>query len=218
MRIIGGRDYYDSAGYGFDESTTFVRKPVFTPLDSTPLHYASREFNGKYVYRFDVVVAGNLYPAVCLSMPGYTGEKHRFIYDQAEADEEAKNLPHYSYKQYLDLSVSDARRKLVREWALDNKIVTALSGAEERDVTEYNRRGYALFSNWNRKYVAVCNSDALKDIELFRILSPAEAHQSIASWVGGVLPFNTPTLEISDRSRIQKAGFDLRTSFRKVKA
>jgi hypothetical protein len=46
-------------------------------------------------------------------------------------------------------------------------------------------------------------------------VDPATAHMRIANWVGGVLPSAPETVEISDTSRIRKAGFDLRTSFRK---
>lgn len=223
MRIIGGRDYYDGAGYGIDTSVVFVRKAALVSLDSTPLHYSSREANGFYVTRFEVVVAGEIYKglrvmksvtSITWGQPKYAT---RFIYDQSEATDFSHNLPNF-IRDWSDLSISDARRKTVRNWALDNKIVTAISGAEERQINDWNRIPYALFDGYSKNCSALINSDCLKDVQFYRILPPAEAHRAITSWVGGVLPYNAPTVDISDRSKIQKAGFDLVTSFRKQKA
>lgn len=219
MRIIGGRDYYDGAGYAIDTSTVFVRKTQLVPMSDTPLVYSSREAGGFYLYRFEVVVAGEIYKGLRVmkqfthGLPSYAV---RFIYDQKEANEFAYNLPKF-IQDWCDLSISDARRKSIREWALDNKTVTAVSGAEARQINDWNRRPFALFEGYTSNRCVVLNSDCLKEVEFYRALPPAEAHRAISSWVGGVLPFNLPTVEISDRSRIQKAGFDLRTSFRKMK-
>ena len=220
MRIIGGRDYYDGAGYAIDTSTTFVRKTELVPMADTPLVYSSREAGGFYLYRFEVVVAGEVYKGLRVmkqfdhGIPSYAV---RFIYDQTEATDFSYNLPKF-VQDWSDLSVSDARRAEIRTWALDNKIVTAISGAEARQINEWNRQPFALFEGYTAKRCAVLNSDSLKLVEFYRALSPADAHRAISSWVGGVLPFNAPTVQISDRSKIVKAGFDLRTSFRKTKA
>ena len=220
MRIIGGRDYYDGAGYQFDDSTTFVRKASLVPMGDTPLHYSSRQAGDYYLYQFDVVVAGEIYKCLRVMKSTAWGQPHyatRYIYDQAEATAFAPNLPQY-IRDWSDLSISDARRNSIRTWALDNKIVTAISGAEERQINDYNRRAYALFEGYTAKRCAILNSDCLKTIEFYRVLPPAEAHRAVASWVGGVLPYNHETVQLSDRSKIQKAGFDIRTSFRKAKA
>ena len=222
MRIVGNktRDYYDGAGYQFDESTTFVRKAYLTPLESTPLLYSSREVGEYCLCRFDVVVAGEAYLGLRIQKStryDHTTSAPVYIYDQREATAFAPNLPQY-IRDWSDLSISDARRSAIRTWALNDKVVTAISGVEACNVTEWNRLGYTLFDRYSRKHSVLINSDALKTVELYRALPSAEAHRAISSWVGGVLPFNAPTLEISDRSRIQKAGFDLRTSFRKQKA
>jgi hypothetical protein len=220
MRIIGGRDYYDGAGYQFDNSTTFVRKASLVPLDITPLLYSSREVGEYCLYRFDVVVAGEAYLGLRIQKStryDRTASAPVYIYDQSEATAFAPNLPQYM-RDWCDLSISDARRKSIKAWALDAKVTVAISAAEAYDITEWNRRGYTLFDRYSREHSVLVNSDALKTIEFYRALPPAEANRAIASWVGGVLPFNVPTLQLSDRSKIQKAGFDLRTSFRKAKA
>ena len=222
MRIIGGRDYYDSANaqYGYDASTTFVRKASLVPMGDTPLHYSSRQAGDYYLYRFEVVVAGETHKCLRVMKSTAWGQPHyttRYIYDQTEATAFASNLPQY-IRDWCDLSISDARRSAIKSWALDNKVVTAISGAEERQINDWNRRPYALFEGYTAKRCAILNSDCLKDVEFYRALPPAEAHRAIDSWVGGVLGFETNTTELSNRSKIQKAGFDVRTSFRKAKA
>jgi hypothetical protein len=222
MRIIGGRDYYDTATaqYGVDSTVCFVRKHNLVQMNDTPLNYSAREAGGFYLYRFEVVVAGEIYKCLRVAKSTAWGQPRyatRFIYDQAEATSFSQDLPNF-IRDWSDLSISDARRNAIRDWALDNKVVTAVSGAETRQINDYNRHPYALFEGYTRDRFAILNSDCLKTIEFYRVLPPAEAHRAIASWVGGVLPFNAPTVEISDRSKIKKAGFDLVTSFRKQKA
>lgn len=221
MRIIGGRDYYDGAGYGVDTSTTFIRKPRLTLLTNTPLHYTHREVPGYNLHRFDVVVAGEVYCGLCVAPKHIwpqTQQPVYFIYDQTTATTFSENINSYYRENFCDLTISDARRKTIREWALDNKVVTAIAGAEERQINDYNRIPYALFDFYTRNTSALINSDELKSIKFYSVMPPTQAHHAISSWVGGVLPYNAPTVEISDKSKIVKAGFDLRTSFRKMKA
>jgi len=220
MRIIGGRDYYDGADYGFDSSICFVRKPNIVPIGQTPLNYSSRQAGDYYLYRFEVIVAGELYKGLRVMKSHVWGQPRyatRFIYDQAESTEFAQDLPNF-IRDWSDLSISDSRRNAIRDWALDNKVVTAVSGAEKREINDYNHREYALFEGYTPSRCVILNSDCLKEVEFYRVLPPAEAHRAISSWVSGVLPFNAPTVQLSDRSKIKKAGFDLVTSFRKAKA
>jgi hypothetical protein len=220
MRIIGGRDYYDGAGYGYDDSITFVRKPSVVSLDSTPLVYLSRTVRDCTLYLFEVVVAGEVYRGLRVhsGYSMYAPRTERIIYDQIEAEKAVEDYPQYIREHYSDLSIDPSRRERIRQWSLDNKVTTAISGANTAAITDYNRRGYDLFNSFHQKYEVLLNSDALKDVQMYRALPPAEAHRAISAWVGGVLPFNTPTEVLSNRSKIIKAGFDLRTSFRKMKA
>jgi len=72
--------------------------------------------------------------------------------------------------------------------------------------------------HWREKAVpAQVNHARLTELELFRKLDPATAHMRIASFLSGVLPFSRPTVELPDRDRIRKAGFDLKSSFRRAK-
>ena len=210
MRIIGGRDYYDGAGYGWDSSIHFVRKPLL--LETSPLTYSSRAVSTGTLTRFDVVVAGELYPAIVLTSSSYKPTS-TYYYTNENLSEISNLIPKYYYAENnYTLDVSDARRDRVRTWALENKVTTAISGVEML------KDKFSIHSNWTRKSGTLVNGDFLKSVDFYRVLPPAEAHRAIASWVGGVLPYSVPTLQLSDRSKIQKAGFDVRTSFRKAKA
>jgi hypothetical protein len=210
MRIIGGRDYYDGAGYGFDSSINFVRKP--TLLETSPLVYCTRGVVSGMLTRFDVVVAGELYPAMVYTESSYKPSS-TYYYTADTVHEIADLIPRYYYAENkFTLDVSDARREEVRRWALENKIVTAISGVEILNDK------FSIHSNWTSKPGTLVNGDFLKTVDFYRVLPPALAHRAIASWVSGVLPFDVPTVGISDRSRIVKAGFDIVTSFRKQKA
>ncbi len=199
MRIIGGRDYYDGAGYGVDSSITFVRSSLLLPSKNTPLQYLHR--NSFHV--FDVVLAGSVYTGLCVN-------DNKFIYDQEEASIFAETLPRYE-REYCDLSNSNARKERVKQGALENKVTTAISGIPMRSYGN-------IFNSLETNRYVLADSDKLRAVEFYRAVPPTEAHRAISSWVGGVLPFNAPIVQLSDKSKIQKAGFDLRTSFRKMKA
>jgi len=210
MRIIGGRDYYDKAGYQIDPSIVFVRKSADVPLESTPLYYA---FNYSGIHRFEVVVAGEAYAGLCITRDGFPPKPPRIIYSSILAEQALKDYPDHIRTRFSDLSISDTRRKAIKEWALQNKVVTAISGCSAATPTPEYPRSYELF-NWYRKATVLLNSDALKDIDFYRVLDPAQTHTAIQNWVGGVLPFNLPTVTISNDDKIKKAGFDKRISFR----
>jgi hypothetical protein len=75
-------------------------------------------------------------------------------------------------------------------------------------------------AGWDRLKEVVpaqVNHACLKELELYRKIDPTTAHMRISSFVSGVLPFERETVEIGDRDRIRKAGFDLKSSFRRPK-
>ena len=64
------------------------------------------------------------------------------------------------------------------------------------------------------------NGDDLGSMQFWKVFDPYTAFQELEMWVGGVLPRpGNPLVHITDdKVRIHKAGFDVRTSFRNVKA
>lgn len=239
MRLIGGRDYYDSAlAYGRDNDIVFVRsepwKMNWKHFKVNPV-FASREIilNKSDGWRFRPaamdyrvsslisIVAGKRYNAIRFEdmrqIKGRINRPVKLFYDLA------------SYEKYLN-DEWDCRipkphnresgvayffdRKITPDeyqFLIDNRIVTALFD----ECTEVGSNSYG-FNRDNEDWII--NGDNLKSVSLARVLDPYTCFQEISMWVGGVLPRNpNPMVEITDdKIKVAKHGFD-KWSFRKHK-
>lgn len=223
MKIIGGRDYYDGAGYGVDESIIFVRKqveyrdtPFRLPRPSTLLR--SREVTLSFHY---VLAAGKVYPAVQEYRQGHfrnnPGRAPQWIDGQGiwhydlEAALKVNAKPDDSVVRLLGVArtLPDEITRHFREnaradwtdWMITNRVITGLVSREDSGRRE-------------RQTVVQANLDDLKAIEFYRVLDAATMHMELSNYIGGVLPHGIDMAEISDTDRIRKAGFDTRRSFR----
>jgi hypothetical protein len=241
MRILGGHDYYDGAGWGVDTQTTFLRHAPDTiwagphGLDLMEGFWKGLSY-AEIALAFGIVfVGGTLVPFVeersALNgrrwsphemVPGTTPWKTntRFLYTVEEGVDLVERIyglkeAHrrtYRLRSQIDAPPATlvaqhfARREASpaeTDWAIRNRVVTAVArwwqpegGARRTTPTHW------------------VNTPTLKDVEAWKGIDPATAHMRIASWLGGVLPHHAPTVVLSDRSKIAKAGFDAR-SFRK---
>jgi hypothetical protein len=241
VRILGGHDYYDGAGWGVDTQTTFVRSNPDTVWEGPPgLALHTGLWRGlsldEVALAFGVVfVGGTLVPFVeeRRALEGRRWYPHeavdgttpwktrtRFLYsvdegiDLVERIYGAKQAHRRTFALHPNADAPPAnlvaqhfaRTEATRDetdWAIRHRVVTAVArwwqpqgGARSKTPTHW------------------VNTPTLKDVESWKGIDPATAHMRIASWLGGVLPHHTPTVELSDRSKIAKAGFDKR-SFRK---
>ena len=72
-----------------------------------------------------------------------------------------------------------------------------------------------LYGQWNQKYEVRLNP-TLKDLEFFKVQNPFTCFQELSMYIGGVLKQpDRPMVEITDKDRISKHGFD-KYSFRKL--
>lgn len=237
MRIIGGRDYYDGAGYGVDPTITFVRKQQVVDNPPSRLIAWREQYTNEQLEQIPDLFPNYIRhkiatpPRATLSgisvehtrtsltvdvftvvVAGEATVGMRATVDYNKADDiqydiiPLKNWHSNTWEwRKRKFSISDHDRQIIREWAIDNKIVTAVTICEEND----------------RRALPVCkiNGSFLKDYHYYELEHPAETHMKISNWVGGVLPFSgNPTVEISDISKIKKAGFDTKISFRRQKA
>lgn len=89
---------------------------------------------------------------------------------------------------------------------------------EQRIVVAIRRSSVNMFEpakNWPRWSI---NSDQLKAVQFYKVVDPYAAFQEISMWIGGVLPASgAKMVEVSDIVRIEKHGFDKKTSFRNMK-
>lgn len=208
MRIFGGRDFYDGAGQGTDESVTFLRKTeVFT---DTPFHVpesSSRSYPG---YAFmTIIIADEIFPAMIETSREYnrataTYDYSRFIhYTLEDAMKAAQRLMenatftryHYtrtlrgSIEAHFAQTISDEQKR----WLVMNNIVTG-----------------RVFNDREENYINTleANTPNLTEFEVFRVINPAVAHMRIAGYISGVLGTSPDTVQIGNDARIRKAGFD----------
>jgi hypothetical protein len=222
VKIIKGRDYYDGAGHGVDSGIRFVRDRVElkgAPIDVPTVfeRYRRRRRDDTLTF-FALVVAGEVIPGAihrAVPDPDRGADVRTILYTwEAVAALLATWSREVRWGRWRPWHASDADAFMARRgegpwtrWLAEQKVVTG--------VIEGVQRRHTLPPTPAPATTLVANTDNLKDYEAYRVLDPATAHMRIANWVGGVLPSAPETVEISNASRIRKAGFDLRTSFRK---
>lgn len=230
MRIItpdGNRDYYDTAGWA-DQSVVFTRRaykggtdgrqiwdvPFLWPAGRNDHTSAQEDYTN---IKFGVcVVAGEIYPYACVTRHSWEPRhsvrdegpilSRRFVYD---ADEALAALSGLRRNPWRDARYGDPAqffgmpKDILAGWAAENGAATAiLRNAGLKDHTARADRASG-----------VINCSGLGDRELYTVLDPATAHMRIHGYISGVLGTRETTVEISDASKVVKAGFD-KQSFR----
>jgi hypothetical protein len=218
MKIIGGHDYYDGAGYGVDETLVFLRKeqdiletPFYLPEATTHRISARRKLSFHYV-----LVAGKAFPAIQEYREAQNwGEDSTTVWHYDEDAAQAALVDFQNSQDWPKWGVGIFRRlpdEITRhfretknpewtKWMIENNVVTGLVSRDPNSA----RKAPAS---------ATVNIATLKDLQLFRVLDPATIHMEISNYLGGVLPSNPDTVEISDLDKVRKAGFDTKISFR----
>jgi hypothetical protein len=236
MKLIGGHDYYDGAGYGVDETVLFLRKKQMRledidEQDDHPFrqpapwsfHRSSDDDVRGFLSPFFVVVAGKLYPGleerrISTACYGFHPDEVVYHYELSEALEA---LDRYEDRMSRPLLYTGTGRTGVmhRRACLKEHFNSGIT-REQTDWLIDNRITVLSSSIHPYDYKAVVgirtNHACLKDLQFFKKLDPCTAHMEIQGWISGVLPFNKDVVEISDIDRIRKAGFDTRKSFRKA--
>jgi hypothetical protein len=259
MRIIGGRDYYDSAmAMGQDMTTIFVRPQssligdadlkalgVSLLIPSVGLCAADQgEKRGEnwlgmssfgrvktrlqvrsVLYAIDsavVVVAGRLYRGVMI-------DAYPQILGRADSDNVSRGRVFFWDADSLEAWCKPLGLKVVYSRADTSSAgsdvyfkVPEVSKAAHASLVGYRITVLTLqplssYDAWNSERVWNINGANLKDFQFWKKLGAYEVFQEIAMYVAGVLPtMGNPIAEITDNNvKIHKAGFDLKTSFRR---
>jgi hypothetical protein len=236
MRIIVGRDYYDSGmAYGHDESLTFVRardrwiqckdlpflEPYFIarlePTGEKPVAHIARYLRSWTQFSFgqkeyclaavQVVICGVVYNGVKVDSGSLRSEVFWTL----------DSLRHYLNAFHLTVGVTKPefyrRYTNVEDYFTPYKVVDSqLTWLIENKITilTYEAPGYSESSRWR------INGDNLKNIGFMKVMDPFTLFQEIEMWIGGVLPgAGNPMVEITDQKiKVAKHGFD-EWSFRK---
>jgi hypothetical protein len=225
MRLIGGHDYYDGAGMGVDTSVVFVRDPARHIIDlplrtDHPFRVPERAVYGGGADGIEliptlVLIGGERVPALEERVSEGFRTITRFHYDPEEAQSAVLRARTSHPSRWGSLWRSRDFLEQIRSFFAGQLSPAETGWLIEQHVTVLTTWRPPLFNS--KSIPAQVNHACLKDVELYRRIDPSTAHMRITSFISGVLPFNKPTLEISDRDRIRKAGFDLRTSFRRSK-
>lgn len=231
MKIIGGHDYYDGAGYGVDETVLFLRNKAvdlnavdaieehpFEMLSPWPFGNTPEGYRGSLT-PFAVVIGGRIYPGLeeyrtYNTSAGYRPDEHRYHYDLSSTleayDAHCAFTARFIYiaNGASDI-VADRRERLKGHFSRELT-------KTELDWLIANKVSVLSTHNRPRGEISVkINHACLKQIEFYKALDPFTTHMEIQSWISGVLPQSKPTLELSDIDKIRKAGFDTKISFRK---
>lgn len=205
MRIIGGKDYYDSAlKYGRDESIVFVRhKKKEIKEDELP-HKRPLILRNISATLIQVYFCGKVYYGIRL-WSDMTGNKDLICWDFQTFEEiwnkylKSKTIYRLeTFKEYFEGSGSDKYSDILIEKGIT---IAVLEQFKVEGLNKWKIDGFDL-----RKY------------EFFRVKDAFTAYQEIYAWVSGVLSNNNTAPQITDdRVKIEKHGFDYKTSFRNVK-
>ncbi len=266
MRIIGGKDYYDSANYGIDEEIMFIRDgkvPENIGFDDFPFEPRNWERGAFKPSEKDtpclsldyVLFAGNVYPVMRVIYPyeekrnaaghmwrqimppphvdlfdkkqTWDDLKVEYIYDVASAEEmfkraEGKVEFRSLFSRRFDMSIFDhfaTKNPKWTQWLIERGIVTGYihSKTMSHDIEPPAHQKSSLKKIFREMVSVRVNEDILEAVQFTRVKDAFTAKQEIAQYIGGVLPANQrPTVELTDLDRVQKAGFDKKTSFRKA--
>lgn len=245
MKIIGKWDYWDTVGhhYGDEDSSVILKKDLPAPSEFTVgnqinsklwvglkthisdvadlrlfrLYERNHKVEEPSIRGF-VLMGEDVYPFVasvvcqlnslqrhCIKA-AYTFEDCEKLYP--EWTEKVAKSPSYasfnSVKGLRHFFDSPRERLAVKssEFLIENEAAFAM-------VSQYKGDDHPS---------VVFNPSNLKEIRFGSVLNPYQMWQRVHSWQSGVLSNNPQIEELSDKTKIVKAGFDLKSSFRKDKA
>ncbi len=230
MRIIGdgNRDYYDTAGWANQEN--IFQRVAYDPeiakktIWKTPFLWAGimddRRMMSDAPYRslsFGLcLVAGEIFPWTRLRVlrhgsdrfnPDILSTTYHYDIDEAEtliaSVREKRSVHRWIRDGRADpMAFLTMPKTALERWSLDHKAATGILTIARPNL---HNEPYDVAHG-------MINCSGLGDRELFKALDPASAHMRIDGYLSGVLPSGPETVEISDKSKRDKAGFD-RISF-----
>ena len=231
MRIIYGKDYYDNAlAYGRDESIVFVRSKSDLRTDGEMHDHAisgNRAVLKGVTYIFERIIVyfcGKVYHGIRTKTSSYTRdfptwkEDVTFFWNIDNFKEWLVNtkIPQFkaTAENKRDRYIYTTNYKEKTTWMIENKIVVAVRFPEVIGMS--TNKTYDWRPDFDSQHWKV-NSDNLKSVQFYKVFDAYTAFQEISMWIGGVLalPAN-PMVEIDDKIRIEKHGFDKIKSFRNM--
>ena len=234
MKIIGGNDYYDGAGYGVDETVVLVRdrSTVLRDVENTTDHPFGTMKAIEY-YSTKAHQPGRLQPITVF----FAGEIYRGL-----ADENYERFDHRTWEQRPLISPItfdiEGALTMIDERADGIRQTRALASERfiariKQDVRQFfsqpltaNQLDWAIESKTfnlscaahdnQGRTIGKRNHACLKELQFFKAMDPFTAHMRLSNYIGGVLTSSREVITLSDQDLLQKRGFDKVKSFRKA--
>ncbi len=231
------KDYYDSAaGAGVDTSLVFVRETVRVKteqafrIDHLPAFFPDDKGEVREDdYSVAAIERANQKVHTNFIVIGFCGVLYVGVVNTLRETESFHNVAHFG-EDILSLDWSE--NKSWRRPSERSTVETCLQQWHgKKDDTLFKELNAPIFSidisnhlnKYQLKNIALYQSDYytnpnLKNFQFYKIVDAYTAFQSVQMYISGVLGVDSkPMVEISNTSKILKAGFDLKTSFRKDK-
>lgn len=204
------KDYYDYIGflYGQDPETVYVRKPltetIFLDCPTAKAFPAFQYIRGLDCYKFEYLVAGTyVFPII-------------------------HTARHSSWERDHKVTLEDFRKDFFEttcKWYRDyyQHVFEPNCGVSNETLADTIRTvGQPVFlvcphPHDSENLYVDCKIPVLADQGIPALVPPEQMWQGIYGTLTNVLrknPDKAPPVQLSNESRIQKAGFDLKTSFR----
>lgn len=240
MRIIGGKDYYDSASqYGIDKTVVFVRrhnewsalpaKDILRSLFDNILYFRISQDTRFYASHCSTYAIEQV--AIMVSGKVWRGIRYNGIeFEKAGSSNYGKLKYFWNIDSYKNFAKEHNIRAFVYGDFHNKEIFENIFSCNEvsKEIIDYLIENQItivtmiLTSQSRNLTIPEINisidNDNLKDFEFYKIVEPTQMYQMIEQWKTGVLPIKpNTTVDIVDNNiKIAKHGFD-KFSFRKPK-
>jgi hypothetical protein len=230
------KDYYDSAaGMGVDASVTYIRETSTIQLDDAyfvddiPSYFPDdwHEETDRKMSKYELIdLDGHHAQFTLIGFCGtlYVGlfgniHKKEELYQYAYFGEEILTLNWSKEKRWRGSSHLAGVENCLKQWhgkkddTYFKKLKTPIFTLDIRHpLTRYEMNNVGLYTP---KFTV---NPPLGILQFYKAVDAYSAFQSVQSYVSGVLGVDAnPMIEVSNNTKIVKAGFDLKTSFRKDK-
>jgi hypothetical protein len=239
MKIINGHDYYDTAAaYGVDETVTIVRNSRKTEYDFITndyffplIRYNNKKDDKRKILPLGaILVSGKSYPFAYHTLSDPTSNNDTIICDHPfdimySIDEIVLHHPEISKRTYWGSDIEDLNtfynqrsfsEKNVTEFLIKNNCAIALILPVNYSYVSWGFKNNKDDLKYENSMVWK-NPSFLKDYKFYSVKDSFTMFMEVSNWVSGVLPNAVETVDISNKSKILKAGFDIKHSFRKTK-
>lgn len=207
MKIVGkvARDYYDSCtAYGVDETQILIRNPECITL-------------GRYDGRWGVKRSTLL--NICSWTPLYQKDVHRYLmfFCGTTYNLYTRNDGIFKYSVSGEMLEDYKEERLFGE-RVDNFTIPQHIQKELEEYSHKLKCPYFILNVEDRE-VCINTWPVLSDYQFQQAVDPYTAYQEIEQYMFGVLGGHSGgVVEISDKSKLTKHGFDSKLSFRRGKS